>query len=168
MKDVDSTADNCPIQYDKTAEKSNTCQDGRTVSSTSSYQSDIGSIEGICTRQNIDISDAVKLKSLNKLTTEVIAHMIGNLYVPDSQSKMPSSDHSGSHGKRHLLLRHLTDFPWLAVSKILTGAFCQACVFFSKDSVGRTGGQSTGKLVKVPLTQFKKLLGNSGALTRDA
>ena len=93
--------------------------------------------------------------------------MLNNLYVPDSQSKMPSSEHS-KHGTQHLLLKHLTDFPWLAVSQILRGAFCTACVLFSKEGVGKTGGQSTGKLVKTPLTQFKNLLGKNGDLTKHA
>ena len=130
-------------------------------------QLEVSSLEGLCSRQNIDIAEAVKVKSLNKLNTEVISHMLNNLYVPDSQSKMPSSEHS-KHGTRHILLKHLTDFPWLAVSQILRGAFCTACVLFSKEGVGKTGGQSTGKLVKTLLTQFKNLLGKNGDLTKHA
>ena len=80
----------------------------------------------------------------------------------------PSSSHNvkGKMEIRKLSKAHLIQFPWLAVSTKVEskGAFCKACVLFIKEK--QVGGNEVGVLVSKPLTQFKRLTGKSGILTR--
>ena len=56
-------------------------------------------------------------------------------WIPTADSDYPTSTHikSGIQRIRRLLPHHLTDFPWLAMSRVdnKTGAFCVPCVLFS-------------------------------------
>ena len=78
----------------------------------------------------------------------------------------------GTERRRRLLARHMTMFPWLAVSKVQgkEGAYCVPCVLsLTATGVGgrsRGHGQVPGKLVTKPLNRFDDLTGKDGDLTR--
>lgn len=112
------------------------------------------------TRTEIDIAEAVDLKKKNALTPQHIANIVKYLYIPDSQAKMPSSKDQEGGVTRNLLLKHLSEYPWLVVSDKHNGAYCLPCVLFASEYVGHIGQQVTGKLVVEPLVKFRKLKGN--------
>ena len=78
---------------------------------------------------------------------------------------------SGVQRIRRLLPHHLTDFPWLAVSRVESkkGAFCVPCVLFAATAgvgVRALGhGQLPGNLVTKPLVRMDDLTGKNGALS---
>ncbi|CAF3333155.1 unnamed protein product [Rotaria sp. Silwood2] len=63
--------------------------------------------------------------------------------------------------KRYLKQSHLNEFKWLKYSPSQKGLFCIACVRFT---VSTTRVSSYGKLVEIPLDDYKHLLGKHGDL----
>ena len=94
-------------------------------------------------------------------------------WIPTADSDYPTSAHikSGVQRIRRLLPHHLTDFPWLAVSRVdnKTGAFCVPCVLFAaRSGVGGRAlghGQIPDNLVTKPLVRMDDLMGKNGALS---
>ena len=94
-------------------------------------------------------------------------------WIPTADSDFPTSMHakSGVQRIRRLLPHHLTDFPWLAVSRVESkkGAFCVPCVLFAATAgVGGRAlghGQLPGNLVTKPLVRMDDLTGKNGALS---
>ncbi len=94
-------------------------------------------------------------------------------WIPTADSDYPTSTHikSGVQRIRRLLPHHLTDFPWLVVSRVhnKTGAFCVPCVLFAaRSGVGGRAlghGQMPGTLVTKPLVRMDDLTGKNGALS---
>lgn len=97
-------------------------------------------------------------------------------WKPSSEEEYPSSERrdkksitkDGVQRRRRLLPHHLETFSWLAVSKVMNGAFCVPCVLFSSN-VGVGGrsqgqGQQSGILVRRPLTRFEDLTSKDGVL----
>ena len=80
---------------------------------------------------------------------------------------------SGKERIRRLLPHHLSNFPWLAVSRVdgVQGAFCVPCVLFMSTHGHGVGGRShghgqvAGRLVSRPLDRFDDLTGKSGSLS---
>jgi len=69
---------------------------------------------------------------------------IKEIWKPDQSFEFMVTEESGKK-KRKFRREWLRDFPWLAYSKYLDGAFCLPCVFFGSNS-------KVDKLVKSPLT----------------
>jgi len=150
-----------------------------------SQPSQIDEVE-VLTLESVSGEPAVSVESVTELTVPAndIGHAVGRVlsseervpfippWKPLVDSDFPSSIHikSNVERRRRLLPTHLTNFPWLSVSKLsgLSGAFCTACVLFG--SVAGVGGKShgcgqlPGKLVSKPLTRFDHLTGKEGAL----
>ncbi|KAL5248895.1 hypothetical protein ACHWQZ_G017922 [Mnemiopsis leidyi] len=106
--------------------------------------------------------------AVGKNLTEEEKLFFVNCWQPTEQNQLPVSTHGG-YTKR-LLLSHLKEYKWLAVSRKQPGVFCKPCVLFHGHTKGvggvaRGAGQSGGKFVIRPLTKFHDVKGKNGEFT---
>ena len=129
---------------------------------------------------NVDVDQDTNPRQLPlAATANDIGHAVGRSLTAEDRAIFvtpwipTTSIHakSGVQRIRRLLHHHLTDFPWLAVSRVENkkGAFCVPCVRFAATAgVGGRAlghGQLPGNLVTKPLVRMDDLTGKNGALS---
>lgn len=88
-----------------------------------------------------------------KCTDEEKFILLKNRWLPPENYTFPASKIRNLKFQRKWLI----DFPWLAYSKSLDGAFCQFCCLFCVSSVGK-GNVQAKSLVKEPFSRWKDAL----------
>ncbi len=89
--------------------------------------------------QKVKLPDAEKYSAFN------------NIWKPDPTFGFPVSIEAGKN--RSFLHSWLKQFPWLAYSEFLNGAFCKMCVFFGNANSSKNAGKLE-KLFKSPYTYW--------------
>lgn len=78
-------------------------------------------------------------------------YLLKNRWISAEEYKFPAS------GPRNLKFQRnwLFEFPWLAYSVKLNGVFCQSCVLFATNEVGKGSHAVPKSLVTQPFTRWK-------------
>ncbi|CAF1232275.1 unnamed protein product [Rotaria sordida] len=103
-----------------------------------------------------------------QITDDMKYELLTNHFEPGDKFQWPYSErYTTKNGKkinekRYLNKSHLDKHRWLKYSLCKKGLFCVPCALFST-SIIKLG--NAGKLVKAPLGDYRKLLGEDGLLT---
>ena len=100
-----------------------------------------------------DIGNFVNAEQLSK---DTIKYLLQNIWIPDKNYKFPSY-YERNGNRRRFQHNWLALYEWVCYSAVSgkEGAFCLYCVLMGKVAGGR-GAQTLGKLVREPLTNYKK------------
>jgi len=106
---------------------------------------------------------------LSPLNDGIKKKLLTNPISLPSNDKFPFSEHRKNNKlvKCYLRKHHLEAFPWLSYSPFSKGVYCKYCSLFAPSNVGVSKcSTEVGYLVKKPLTNFSKLVGKDGALSK--